>query len=157
MPDPITIIITPPPALEVIVDCAPSPAAVVELGWVSPITGDAARELLGVYSASTPLSGSRLVNVDSSGEIHYADAAVGRPAHGFILPAVISGESVAVYRAGAMALNHTAGLGGSGWLGTEGRIDWSPEIEGRAILQEIGVASAPGKVTISLDKTTRLS
>ena len=157
MSEPITIIITPPPALAVIVDCAPPPTELIELGWASPITGDAARELLGVYPASTTLSGSRLVNVTSSGEIHYADAAIGRPAHGFILPAVIAGESVAVYRAGAMALSHTAELGGSGWLGTEGRIDWTPEIEGRAILQEIGAASAPGKVTISLDKTTRLS
>jgi hypothetical protein len=112
--------------------------------------------VLGTFRAGVNLSGSRLVHVGPDGELLYADSVEGREAHGFIVAACMAGASVTVLREGRMPYEHNH-LGDSGWLGTEGRVEFIPEIDGRALVQLVGAALWAGAVSVELEESTQVT
>lgn len=114
------------------------------------------RTRLGIFLTASPISGSRLIHILPSGKICHADAAEGLEAHGFCLSACVAEELVFVYRSGDMPYEHIVTPGTAGWLGTQGRIAWVPNLDQLSILQEIGIAFQEKRVNITIDTITKL-
>lgn len=105
-----------------------------------------------LYEAAVSMGGHRAVGLDGAGFLIYASSALGIPAIGVIRDAPFAGDSVAVYRAGAV--NGFAGLIPSSvyYLGEEGAIVMTPPSHG--LLQPLGVAASSTEFLVEPDYPT---
>lgn len=107
--------------------------------------GPAGTQQFGPFTAAENIGSSSLVHVSSSGA-YKADASLNRPAHGFTISAVTSGQSFSPVRSGS--LNGLTGKtkGAKQYLHTNGLTTETPPTSGT--LQVIGVAEATDEVFV---------
>lgn len=96
-----------------------------------------------VLPTSEAIASGAYVNVfNSSGvvKVRNADAATGRPAHGFVPVGVASGANATVYFEGTNTALTGRTLGATQWLGAAGAGAETPPTASGAIVQQVGVA-----------------
>ena len=127
---------------------------VSDIGDATDIRGEGGGGSLGTFTASIELAGHRWVNVDSSGQLRYADAALLREAHGLIVQSVAAGQPVEVFNGGKFA--GFAGLtgGGSLYLSTNGQ--QSHTAPGSGLSQQVAVAKDADEIFIDIEEPTEL-
>lgn len=124
------------------------------IGDATDIRGEGGGGSLGTFTASIELAGHRWVNVDSSGQLRYADAALLREAHGLIVQSVAAGQPVEVFNGGKFA--GFAGLtgGGSLYLSTTGQQSHTAPVSG--LSQQVAVAKDADEIFIDIEEPTEL-
>jgi hypothetical protein len=106
---------------------------------------------LGSLTAGATLSGGRLVYLDGSGLLYYADGPGGQPALGFLRQSVDSGQPAIVYQSGRLTGMSSLTPGATYWLGANGLFSPTPPATGGAAVQIVGHALTASVMAVDID------
>lgn len=110
--------------------------------------------------ASEALAAGDLVNIwNNAGarNVRKADASNARPAHGFVLTAVTSGQNATVYQQGENSSLSGLTPGALQFLGNSGAITTTAPTAANSIVQEVGYALSTTAILFEYDGYTSLT
>lgn len=112
------------------------------------------RVSLGAYTAAAIIAGGRFIHFNGSGQLLAADSSNDRPAQGYIIAAVASGETIEVFAGGVITTLSGLTAGEGYFLGTSGQVTGTAPASG--FVQPVGAAISASILAVDIEEPVYL-